>query len=189
MTRAEAIENAARALVATLARVHTVLREAAAHCDPIPGDGANDCAAMLRYMAEVAAESGGAQDRIHGPTCPACGTEDHPEHACAGAAAGHDECMKPFVERRSLALPAGPPESDGVYREVYRTALLACVRGMAQWGGDEDGVHPDAWPAFEEASYLSGMLPCDHARPDVRGPCATCAGDAITARVLARRGR
>lgn len=61
-----------------------------------------------------------------GPTCPWCLTEDHPEHGCAGSAAGDPECCKPYAERR--------------VRHGLDRVILDIRRGMSGYA-----VHAQAW--------------------------------------------
>ena len=43
-----------------------------------------------------------SRDRVIGPQCEHCGTEDHPEHGCAGSAFGKRECADKYANDATL---------------------------------------------------------------------------------------
>mgnify|MGYP002639974512 CR=1 FL=1 len=42
------------------------------------------------------------------------------------------------------------PEADAA------TLITALVEGMDAWGADEDGIHPEAWDAYQRARSATG---------------------------------
>lgn len=44
------------------------------------------------------------------------------------------------------------PEFPGCIREL----IVGLVRGMEEWAADEDGIHPEAWAAYQRAKVAIG---------------------------------
>jgi len=42
------------------------------------------------------------------------------------------------------------------FGQDLRTLIEGLVRGMESWAADEDGIHPDAWQAYQRAKLAIG---------------------------------
>ncbi|MDE2102320.1 MAG: hypothetical protein KGL39_34055 [Patescibacteria group bacterium] len=49
-----------------------------------------------------------------------------------------------------------PKASDPV--EAAKGLIAALVKGMENWGHDEDGIHPDAWAAYKRGKAVTGQF-------------------------------
>ncbi len=98
--------------------------------------------------------------------CPKCGailyTRDPVCRNCNPAAepcvcegwASHD-LIRSIITGHHENCPKAPTET-----QFLRSLIAQLVRGMECWGGEEDGIYCDAWPAYRKAkALLTGKFP------------------------------
>ncbi len=66
-----------------------------------------------------------------------CGCLERTRLGCSPLLLTHDPDCKHFVP-------------------TIKEVIESLVRGVEAWAGDEDGVHPDCWSAYERAKLILG---------------------------------